>query len=90
MEVREMSKKQRPSTRLVKQILFSRYGHVCMVCGKKFDKKLLQYHHIVKYADGGATDIDNGGLVCANCHNYLHHGNEYKLNKQIKVYKETH
>lgn len=84
-----MSRK-RPSTRLVKQILFSRYGKRCMICEKKYDSKYLQYHHIVKFADGGATDEKNGAILCPTCHNMLHHGNEHKMNKQIKVFKETH
>jgi len=84
-----MSRK-RPSTRLVKQIHFQRYGKICMVCGKKFDKEYLQCHHIVKFADGGATDEENTALVCANCHSILHRGNETKYNEIIKVFKETH
>lgn len=84
-----MSRK-RPSTRLVKQLLFSRYGKVCMICGKTFDKQYLQCHHIIEFSKGGKTDVENCAICCANCHAYLHRGNEKRLNKQIIIYKETH
>lgn len=35
-------------------------------------------HHVVPYSDGGATDIDNGALLCAYHHHLLHRG-EYRM-----------
>jgi len=29
-------------------------------------------HHVVEYAEGGATDVDNGALLCAEHHHMLH------------------
>lgn len=67
-----MSKKKRPSTHGIKQLMFMKYGKVCMICEKKFDAKYLQYHHIVEFSKGGATDEENGGIVCPYCHQQIH------------------
>ena len=85
-----MAKKKRPSTRLAKQILFSKYGKRCMICEREFEKKYLQYHHIVEFSKGGATDVENGAILCPNCHNMLHRGNEKAFNKKIREYKVAH
>lgn len=35
-------------------------------------------HHVTPYSEGGATDVDNGVLLCAYHHHLLHRG-EYRL-----------
>ncbi|MEY1672959.1 DUF222 domain-containing protein [Gordonia sp. ABKF26] len=32
-----------------------------------------QVHHLVHWADGGPTDLDNGCLLCQRCHTQVHH-----------------
>ena len=31
-------------------------------------------HHLVHWADGGQTDLDNAGLLCERHHTKVHHG----------------
>lgn len=81
-----MSKKSRPSTRPVKEILYQLYGKKCMVCERKFSK--LEGHHIVEFAKGGATNLENIGLICPNCHRELHTGGKKEeYNRKIRSYK---
>ncbi len=44
---------------------------VCVCCGADF---LLptEGHHMIPWAQGGGTDLDNLVLVCLRCHRYLH------------------
>lgn len=41
------------------------------------------YHHILRWADGGVTSIDNGVLVCFDCHKSVHGNAHY--NKSITL-----
>lgn len=79
---------KRPSSKLAKQELAIMYGYKCLLCGSRED---LQYHHIIKFADGGETDVENGCLLCPSCHYRLHRNeqNEEKYNKEIR-YKKKH
>jgi 5-methylcytosine-specific restriction endonuclease McrA len=44
---------------------------VCVCCGNDF---LLptEGHHVIPWAQGGGTDLENLVLVCLRCHRYLH------------------
>lgn len=44
----------------------------CIKCGAP--ASWTQAHHIVHWADGGDTDVDNGCLLCPSCHDDIHHG----------------
>lgn len=44
----------------------------CAHCGEKFDLPDLEAHHIVPWMEGGRTVLDNGELVCRNCHKKHH------------------
>jgi hypothetical protein len=45
----------------------------CEVCSKKFkDYKEPEYHHKIRYADGGASNIDNIMVLCKTCHDRIH------------------
>ena len=82
-----MSKRKRPSTRGIKSIMYQIYGKRCMICEKRKDK--LQYHHIIEFAEGGETTIENGGLICDRHHKELHLDNQTKerYNRKIRSYK---
>ena len=81
-----MSKKSRPSTKLIKEILYQLYGKRCFVCERKFNK--LEAHHIIEFAKGGKTDLENIGLICPNCHRILHNGGKKEeYNRKIRSYK---
>ncbi|MGW6035921.1 DUF222 domain-containing protein [Gordonia terrae] len=43
----------------------------CVKCGAPATH--TQVHHIVHWADGGPTDLDNGCLLCQRCHTQVHH-----------------
>lgn len=68
-----MDSKRRPSSKEAKRILKILYGKKCMFCESRGTKKFpLQYHHIIKFSDGGETNVDNGALLCRACHARLH------------------
>ena len=48
------------------QAMKRRYGDRCMVCG--WDKAPCDAHHIIAKASGGQHSIENGVLLCPNCH----------------------
>ena len=55
--------------------VFGKYDGVCQYpeCKKKFkDFKEPEYHHKVKYSEGGKTNLDNIIIVCDSCHDKLH------------------
>ena len=43
----------------------------CVKCGAPAAH--TQVHHLVHWADGGPTDLDNGCLLCQRCHTQVHH-----------------
>ncbi|QHD86361.1 DUF222 domain-containing protein [Gordonia sp. JH63] len=43
----------------------------CIKCGAP--PSHTQVHHVTHWADGGATDLDNGCLLCQRCHTQVHH-----------------
>lgn len=44
----------------------------CLRCGRA--STYCHAHHIVPWAQGGATDVENLALLCARCHTDLHMG----------------
>ncbi|MGV9712510.1 DUF222 domain-containing protein [Gordonia sp. NPDC003424] len=44
----------------------------CIKCGARAG--YTHVHHINFWAEGGATDLDNGCLLCPSCHTQIHHG----------------
>jgi hypothetical protein len=44
----------------------------CLRCGRA--PRYCQAHHIIGWASGGPTDLDNLCLLCSRCHHDLHHG----------------
>lgn len=73
--------------------LIDRYGMRCMLCGKEFSYKEINFHHIKpKYVfkqDGLKPDdsADNGSILCVKCHckihEYLWWDDEYQLLTEI-------
>ncbi|KQR96357.1 hypothetical protein ASG12_19505 [Williamsia sp. Leaf354] len=43
----------------------------CVKCGAP--ASWTDCHHIVHFADGGPTTVDNGCLLCRSCHTAVHH-----------------
>lgn len=45
----------------------------CERCGKRFENyNEPEYHHEVRYADGGSTELDNIRVLCQECHDIVH------------------
>ena len=59
-----------------KLMIFRKYDGVCQVCHEKleFGDSHTHYHHIDPYITGGETVVENGLLVCQNCHLNKIHG----------------
>ncbi|MGH3650524.1 MAG: DUF222 domain-containing protein [Acidimicrobiia bacterium] len=57
--------------RWLRDLVYQRDGYQCQHpgCGHT---RWLQVHHIVSWADGGPTDLDNLILLCGFHHRYLH------------------
>lgn len=92
-----MSKKRNDSNKKrVKEQLFLRYGYICFVCEKKFNRQDLQIHHIKKFEHTHTTTFEDSGLTCDICHKTIHHEENYDkkryklLNDKIRNYKATH
>ncbi|GGG17567.1 hypothetical protein GCM10007304_34570 [Rhodococcoides trifolii] len=50
----------------------------CIMCGRP--PQWCQVHHLVHWAHGGPTDLDNLALLCGECHRHVHqHGWEIVL-----------
>ena len=49
-------------------------GNVCIVCG--WDKARCDVHHIISQSQGGLNTLDNGQVLCPNCHRILHERGE--------------
>ncbi|RLI76474.1 hypothetical protein DRO97_00665 [Archaeoglobales archaeon] len=61
--------------------IFRRDKETCQVCGKKliFGDLNTHFHHKDKYIEGGKTEIENGLLVCRDCHLNKIHGSNTNL-----------
>ena len=47
-----------------------RFGDLCMRCG--WQEATVDSHHIISKAAGGLFTLDNGVLLCPNCHRIAH------------------
>jgi 5-methylcytosine-specific restriction endonuclease McrA len=47
--------------------IYERDGHRCQYCGKKFDKKLLNFDHVIPRDMGGSTTWENIVCACIDC-----------------------
>ncbi|WP_287014752.1 HNH endonuclease signature motif containing protein, partial [Gordonia sp. (in: high G+C Gram-positive bacteria)] len=66
----EMSKDKRLFPAHLRKALHKR-DECCIKCGVTATR--CQGHHIVHWADGGITVLDNGCLLCPSCHADIHH-----------------
>lgn len=46
------------------------FGDKCMRCG--WDEASCDAHHIIERCDGGAHTLENGIILCPNCHRLSH------------------
>lgn len=45
---------------------------ICPDCGKHFLKDKMHAHHIIPWYNGGRTELDNGIMLCEECHRQRH------------------
>ena len=45
---------------------------ICPDCGKHFPKDKMHAHHIIPWYNGGRTELDNGVMLCEECHRQRH------------------
>ena len=63
---------QRQITDEEKMVIFNKHPY-CDRCKKHFDNyNDVEYHHIIRYADGGTTELNNIQILCTNCHDIIH------------------
>lgn len=60
--------KREPNDRLKVQVLM-RDGNRCRICGAKCDGGIhkLHFDHIIPWAKGGETTLDNLQILCSEC-----------------------
>lgn len=65
---RKHKTKREPSDRLKVQVLM-RDGNKCRICGAKCDEGIhkLHFDHIIPWAKGGETTLDNIQILCSVC-----------------------
>ena len=67
----DLGRTQREANAALRELLGALDGERCRFPGCTRHKK-LHAHHVVHWADGGATDLDNLVLVCSRHHTLLH------------------
>ena len=53
---------------LDKEWIGNRDKQTCLACEKPVAFREAIIHHVVEHAVGGATAVENGVLVCGDCH----------------------
>jgi hypothetical protein len=70
-----------------KRKIRDKYHSCCAICNMKLDddKLRIQYDHIIEYAKGGKTEVENGRPLCVNCHERRTHGEIDNMTKEEKI-----
>ncbi len=55
-----------------RNVLYNRQKGICPDCGKHFIIKEMHAHHIIPWYNGGLTELDNGVMLCKECHKQRH------------------
>lgn len=55
-----------------KLALYNRQKGICPICGQHFLKSEMEAHHIKPWYEGGLTELENGQMLCKNCHTEHH------------------
>ena len=57
-------------------------GHSCPNANRELAFEDCTFDHIKEYDDGGKTTVDNGQILCRDCHNYKTQQYRTKLKRQ--------
>lgn len=71
--------KHREFNEAQKTSLYNKQKGICPICGKHFLKEEMEAHHKIPWYKGGLTDVDNGVMICKNCHTNGHAEFAYEL-----------
>ncbi len=74
---------RRVATRKIRKALIAR-DRTCTAPGCERPHWMCEIHHIVPWAEGGRTDLDNLTLLCGR-HHHLHHANETRRTKRVRA-----
>lgn len=53
-------------------VLYKRQNGICPDCGEHFIIEKMDAHHIQSWRSGGVTVLDNGVMLCKECHHKRH------------------
>lgn len=73
----DVGRARRSATGAQRALLTAR-DRACVGCGAK--AAWCQAHHIIHWADGGPTSVDNMVLLCSRCHHKVH-DNDWQIRK---------
>lgn len=63
-----------------KTTLYNRQKGICPICKEHYLKADMQAHHKIPWRKGGLTELDNGVMICKNCHTEGHAEFAYEIN----------
>jgi hypothetical protein len=69
----DVGRTQRVVPAHIRRAVEQRDGH-CVFAGCDAPTHWCDVHHLVEWINGGATSLDNSGLVCERHHTKVHHG----------------
>lgn len=78
-------------TREDKQIIYSKTGGKCHVCGQKISIDKFEADHVTSYSSGGSSVTDNFLPACKTCNNYRWHylSEEFQWILKLGVWART-
>lgn len=53
-------------------VLYNRQKGICPDCGKHFVIGDMHAHHVIPWYNGGLTELNNGVMLCKECHKQRH------------------
>jgi len=64
--------KQKAFNDYQRSTMYNEQKGICPDCGKHFLKDEMDAHHIIPWYNGGRTELDNGVMLCKECHRQRH------------------
>ena len=64
--------KHRKFSEVQRTSLYNKQKGICPDCGQHYLKSDMHAHHIIPWYNGGLTEINNGVMLCKECHTQRH------------------